>query len=431
MSFKTFQARTIQGDINLPGDKSISHRALILAAIAEGNTYIKGLLESDDCLHTLNIFQQLGVEIRKNEEGIYRVEGVGLYGLKEAQDILYCGNSGTTARLLTGLLAGQKFYSVLTGDKYLNTRPMDRVIIPLEKMGARIWSRQDKYLPLSIKGSQLSGINYKLPVASAQLKSALLLAALYAQGELKITEPEYSRDHTERMLQAFGVKLEIRGKEISINNTGDLKLHAQEIEVPGDLSSAAFFIAAALITPDSEIILRNVGINPTRDGFLKVVREMGARIELFNIREKAGEPLADIRARTSTLKGINIEGELIPALIDELPLLAVLASQAEGKTIIKDAAELRVKESDRISATVKGLRKLGVNVEELADGMVIEGSVRLEGGIEIDSFYDHRIAMSFMVAGLITEKSFLIKDAEAIKISFPDFCAILKKLSKR
>ena len=207
MSFKTFQARTIQGDINLPGDKSISHRALILAAIAEGNTYIKGLLESDDCLHTLNIFQQLGVEIRKNEEGIYRVEGVGLYGLKEAQDILYCGNSGTTARLLTGLLAGQKFYSVLTGDKYLNTRPMDRVIIPLEKMGARIWSRQDKYLPLSIKGSQLSGINYKLPVASAQLKSALLLAALYAQGELKITEPEYSRDHTERMLQAFGVKL--------------------------------------------------------------------------------------------------------------------------------------------------------------------------------------------------------------------------------
>lgn len=430
MSFETFQAKSLRGEITIPGDKSISHRAIILSSLAEGNSYIKGFLESDDCLHTLKIFQDLGVEISRIEPGYYKVEGVGLNGLREARNVLYCGNSGTTARLLAGLLSAQNFYSVLTGDNSLNGRPMDRIINPLEKMGARIWSRENKYLPLSIMGSPLKGINYELPVASAQLKSALLLAGLYAQGDLKIVEPEYSRDHTERMLQAFGVDLEIDGKEIALRKRGTLKLDAQEIEVPGDLSSAAFFIAAALITPDSEILIRNVGINPTRDGFLKVIQEMGASIEIFNIREYAGEPLADIWVMSSNLKAVSIEGDIIPLLIDELPLLAILATQAEGRTVIRDAAELRVKESDRITATVEGLRKLGARVEELADGMVIEGPVRLQGGVEIDSYYDHRIAMSFMVAGLVSQESFRIKEAEAVKISFPEFSTILKNCVK-
>ncbi|NLJ84116.1 MAG: 3-phosphoshikimate 1-carboxyvinyltransferase [Halanaerobiaceae bacterium] len=431
MSFNTFQANSLMGEITIPGDKSISHRAVILSSIAEGKSYIKGFLESDDCLHTIKIFQALGVEIEKIEPGYYMVEGVGLNGLREASNVLYCGNSGTTARLLAGLLAAQDFYSVLTGDNFLNVRPMDRIIKPLEKMGARIWSREDKYLPLSIKGSPLKGIQYELPVASAQLKSALLLAGLYAQEELKIIEPELSRDHTERMLQGFGVDLVKEGKEITLSKKGEIKLDAQEIEVPGDLSSAAFFIAAALITPDSDIVIRNVGINPTRDGFLRIIQEMGARIEFFNIREKAGEPLADIRVMSSNLKAVSIEGELIPLLIDELPLLAVLAARAEGRTIIRDAAELRVKESDRISATVEGLRKLGVRAEEMPDGMVIEGPARLQGGVEIESYYDHRLVMSFIVAGLISREPFKIKDVEAVNVSFPDFNKILKKLCYR
>ncbi len=428
MRYRTYPANKINGIINIPGDKSISHRSLIFSSLAEGVSSVSGLLESEDCINTMKAFQAMGVDIYKDGKGSYIINGVGLDGLKEPDSILNCGNSGTTMRLLTGLLSAQNFYTVLTGDHSLVKRPMDRVIIPLTSMGAKIWARKDKYAPLSIKGQGLTGINYNLPVASAQVKSSIILAGLYSDGDIKIAEPGSSRDHTERMLKAFGVNLNIEGDMIELKKKGKLKLAAQEIAIPADISSAAFFIAAALISPDSELILRNIGINPSRSGFLAVVKDMGANIELFNRRNTGGEPVADIKVSSSNLKAVSIEGDIIPTLIDEIPLLAILSTQAEGRTIIKDAEELRVKESDRIKTTCTGLKQLGVNIEELDDGMIINGPAKLKGDTLIDCHYDHRIAMSFAIGGLVSESSIIIENSEAINTSFPQFVKLLEEI---
>ena len=324
-------------------------------------------------------------------------------------------------RIMLGLLAAQPFYSILTGDTSLRQRPMERIIKPLTRMGAHIWSRQGGYAPLSIRGSSLSGIDYKLPVASAQVKSAILLAGLYSDQRVKIVEPALSRDHTERMLRGFGVNLKKVGNHITLLPENNRKLYPQEIMVPGDISSAAFLITIGLITIDSQILIKDVGINPTRTGFLEVVKKMGGKITLLNRREVNGEPIADIEVKSSQLHGIKISGELIPKMIDEIPITAVLASQAAGVTVIKDAGELRVKETDRIKAIVSQLTHLGVDIEEQPDGMVIKGSNRVRGGIRVKSFGDHRIAMSLAVAGLVAEKEVTIINSDVINTSFPGF----------
>lgn len=428
MELKVNPTGRLRGELVIPGDKSISHRAIILGSLAKGKTLVRGLLEAEDCLNTIKAFQAMGVKIIKKSPGEYLIEGVGLRGLKEPEEVIDCGNSGTGMRLLTGLLAPQRFYSVLTGDASLRKRPMDRVIKPLTMMGARIWGREDKYAPLSIKGSVLSGLEYTLPVASAQVKSALLLAGLYAGDDLKLTEPGQSRDHTERMLKGFGVNLHKKDNRIFLDSKEEIRLYGQEINVPGDLSSAAFFLVAGLITGESEILLRNVGINPTRSGLLEVVEEMGGRTELLNQRQAGGEPVADIMVRSSHLKGIVIEGEIIPRLIDELPVIAVMASQAEGETVIRDAAELRVKETDRIRAIVSELSRLGVEIEELTDGMVIKGPARIRGGVRVKSYGDHRMAMSLAIAGLLADDRIIIEDSRSINTSFPEFPDLLKQL---
>ena len=423
MKIKTRFKESLQGDISIPGDKSISHRSLILGSLARGKSKIDGFLESEDCLNTLQAFRQMGIDIEKNR-GSYLINGRGLDGLKEPKNIIDCGNSGTAMRILTGLLSAQPFYSVLTGDDSLRCRPMGRIIKPLQKMGAQIWSRNDNLAPISIKGQQLKPISYQLPVASAQVKSSLLMAGLYVDGKLKITEPGYSRDHTERMLKYCGVPLQIEDKSIILSGT-NYQLNPLEIEIPGDISSAAFFIAAALITKNSNLILRNIGVNPTRDGFLDIVEKMGGKIEILNKRESAGEPLADIRVTSSKLQGIDIRGDIIPRLIDEIPIIAILAACAEGRTVIRDAEELRVKETDRIEAIVNELSRLGVKIAEYEDGMIIEGPASFKGGQTLRSYGDHRIAMSLTVAGLIAEQPFLIKNCDCINTSFPGF---LKKL---
>ena len=428
MDYKTFPASKLKGTLNVPGDKSISHRAIILAAVAEGKSRIKGFLESEDCLNTLKAFQAMGVNIMKRAKASYQIQGVGLNGLKEADNIIDCGNSGTTMRLLIGLLSAQDFYTVLSGDNTLRQRPMDRVIEPLSLMGAEIWAQNNKHAPVSIKGRSLKGIEYKLPVASAQVKSALLLAGLYCHGEQKIIEKGVSRDHTERMLSNFGVELDVQKNTITLKKKRDIVLKAREINIPGDISSAAYFIAAVLLTEGSELVLTNIGINPTRAGFLEVIKKMGANLEIFNIQNTGVEPTADIKVTSSKLKAINIKGEIIPTLVDELPLLAVLASRAEGTTIIQDAEELRVKESDRINSTVTGLKRLGVKVEEKDNGMIIYGPCDFYGNTEIDTFYDHRIAMSFAVAGLVSKEPFIIKNYEAVNISFPEFSKLLAEI---
>lgn len=428
MNYKTTTADRVEGTIKIPGDKSISHRSLIFSSLAEGRSYIEGLLESEDCINTMKAFRAMGVQIKRKDHGSYIIDGVGLSGLKEPDDIIYCGNSGTTMRLLTGLLSAQNFYSVLTGDHSLHKRPMDRVIIPLTSMGAQIWARKNKFAPISIKGQELSGLNYESPVASAQVKTSILLAGLYSRGDIKITEPGSSRDHTERMLRSIGVELDIKDHTIVMNNKKKKHLEAQEINIPGDISSAAFFIAAALITHDSEIIIENIGINPTRSGFLTIVKEMGANIDIFNKRNAGGEPVADLRVKSSDLKGVSISGDIIPTLIDEIPLLAVLSTQAEGRTVIQDAEELRVKESDRIRTTCEGLKAIGVKVEELENGMIIDGPSKLKGDVKIDCLYDHRIAMSFIIAGLVSETPLVIENSEAINTSFPEFPELIKEI---
>lgn len=414
----------LRGEFTPPGDKSISHRAVIIGSLAEGVTTVKGFLSCDDTISSLNAMRMLGVPIEM-EGGIVRINGKGLYGLREPEDFVDAGNSGTTARLLSGILSAQKFFSVITGDRYLRVRPMERVVKPLALMGAKIWGRDGgKRLPLAIQGGKLSSVSYRLPVASAQVKSAILLAGLYTEGETEVLEPMSTRDHTERMLSYFGVNVQTNGAGVKVKSGETFK--GGEITVPADISSAAFFIVAALINPHSEILVKNVGINLQRTGVIEILRRMGGSIEILNKKEVNGELVGDVLVRSSSLNAVEIGGEVIPKAIDELPVIAVAACFAEGETVIKDAKELRVKETDRIRAMITELRKLGADVEELEDGMVIRGKENLIGA-ECRSWGDHRIAMSLAVAATRAEGTTEIEDAECVSVSFPGFFDVMKK----
>lgn len=414
----------LHGKLTIPGDKSISHRAVMFGALAQGTTRITHFLEGADCLSTISCFQAMGIHIQKNKDEVL-VEGKGLHGLQAPLDILDVGNSGTTTRLISGILAGQDFTSRLTGDASICQRPMGRIITPLSLMGAQITSQnQNGCAPLTIQGGHLHGIHYQSPVASAQVKSCVLLAGMYADTPTSVTEPVLSRNHTELMLNYFGAQVTSKGTTAAILPQPDLK--ARDITVPGDISSAAYFIAAGLLVPGSEILLCNVGINPTRDGLLRVCQAMGGDITLLNVRND-GEPTADLLIRSSSLHGTEIKGEIIPTLIDEIPMIAVMAAFAEGTTVIRDAAELKVKESDRIQVMTDNLTRMGADVEALPDGMIIHGGKPLHGAT-IDSHKDHRIAMSFAVAGGICEGSLTITDGECVNISYPEFYTDLYSL---
>ena len=418
----------LQGTVSVPGDKSISHRSLMLSSLAAGTSTITGLLEADDCLSTLAIMRQLGIKITRTDSGCFQVEGRGLQGLQEPKDVLDCGNSGTSMRLLTGLLAAQDFYSVLTGDSSLRSRPMARVTEPLSEMGARIWSRRQGLAPLSIHGASLSGITFHQPVASAQVKSCLLLAGLYTGEKTTVVEPAPSRDHTERMLQAAGVPLEIEEGVITLDASTPPRLEPYNLTVPGDISSAAFLLAAALMVPEGQLVIENVGINPTRSGILTALKKMGARLEIKNEREISGEPVADLKITSGPLQAIELSGEIIPSLIDEIPVLAVLATRAEGTTVISDAEELRVKETDRLAATARELNRLGAGVKEKEDGLEITGPVSLTGDVTLKSYHDHRIAMAMAVAGLAADREITIDNSKVISVSFPGFLDLLAEL---
>lgn len=414
----------LHGKLTIPGDKSISHRAVMFGALAQGTTRITHFLEGADCLSTISCFQAMGIHIQKNKDEVL-VEGKGLHGLQAPLDILDVGNSGTTTRLISGILAGQDFTSRLTGDASICQRPMGRIITPLSLMGAQITSQnQNGCAPLTIQGGHLHGIHYQSPVASAQVKSCVLLAGMYADAPTSVTEPVLSRNHTELMLNYFGAQVTSKGTTAAILPQPDLK--ARDITVPGDISSAAYFIAAGLLVPGSEILLCNVGINPTRDGLLRVCQAMGGDITLLNVRND-GEPTADLLIRSSSLHGTEIKDEIIPTLIDEIPMIAVMAAFAEGTTVIRDAAELKVKESDRIQVMTDNLTRMGADVEALPDGMIIHGGKPLHGAT-IDSHKDHRIAMSFAVAGGICEGSLTITDGECVNISYPEFYTDLYSL---
>lgn len=415
MKFKRVQA--LKGTVRVPGDKSISHRSIMFGALAEGTTQVTNFLKGADCLSTIACFQKMGIEIVHDGEEI-QIHGRGLHGLYEPVETLDVGNSGTTMRLLSGILAGQRFASRLDGDASIQSRPMKRIIKPLRQMEAKIKSiRENGCAPLQIESSMLHGIHYDSPVASAQVKSCILLAGLYADSPTSVKEPYLSRNHTEVMLQKFGAYVTSEGTTITV--MPEPKLYAQKIEVPGDISSAAYFIAAALIVPGSEVLIEHVGMNPTRDGLLRVCKAMGADITILN-KNHSGEPTADLLVRHSGLKGTTVGGALIPTLIDELPVVAALACFAEGTTVIKDAQELKVKESNRIDAMVKSLSLMGAKVTETEDGMIIEGGHSLHGAV-IDSRLDHRIAMTFAVTALAADGETEIRDADCVKISYPDF----------
>jgi len=420
------KANKLKGNIFVPGDKSISHRSLILGSIAQGEMRIYNFLNSLDCLSSLECMRALGVEVKRDSNDSLTIKGKGLYGLQESKAILDVGNSGTTMRLLAGLLSGQNFYSVLNGDNSIKKRPMKRVIQPLRLMGAEIWGREDgHFAPLSIKGSQLNPFQYTLPVASAQVKSALLLAGLYAKGETVIKEPLSTRDHTERMLEIMQADIKISSPEITIK--GGIELKSTDIFIPGDISSAAYFIIAASILKDSQIIIKQVGVNPTRIGIIEILNKMGAKIDILNYQIKSNEPQADLKIEYSELKRVEINQEDVPSLIDELPLIAVAATQAQGKTVVSGAKELRVKETDRIKAIVSELKKMSADIEEEEDGFVINGPTGLQGAV-CESYNDHRIAMSLAVAALLAEGKTVIKNSECIDISFPGFEKTLQNL---
>ncbi len=402
------------GEITVPGDKSISHRGVMLGALANGVTEIDGFLSGADCLSTIDCFRKMGIPITIDGSHV-TVHGQGLYGLEKPAETLYTGNSGTTTRLLCGILAGQDFDTVITGDASICKRPMKRVVAPLSEMGARI---RGDYCPLYITGSKLHGMEYRMPVASAQVKTSILLAGLYAEGQTVIHEPERSRNHTEFMLTAMGADLKVQGNDILL--TPGKELAPQNISVPGDISSAAFFMVLAAILPDSRITIRNVGINPTRTGILDVFEAMGAEVKLQNIRTSAGEPAADITVSSSSLKGTVIGGDLIPRLIDELPVIAVAALFAEGETVIKDAQELKVKETNRIRAVVDEFRKCGAEIEETEDGMVIQGGKMLHGA-DFCSYADHRMAMSLTVLAQLLEGESTLDDEQCVSISYPKY----------
>ena len=424
---KLFNKQTpIKGEINIPGDKSISHRSIMFGSLAKGSTKISNFLHAEDCLSTISCFRKMGIEVAIDKNEVI-VHGKGLHGLSAPKDLLYTGNSGTTTRLISGILAAQKFDCRLTGDESIERRPMKRILTPLREMGANITSiRNNDCAPLEIKGSALHGIHYHSPIASAQVKSAILLAGLYADGETSVTEPALSRNHTELMLKNFGCDIDSLGKTATLKPGNEL--YACDIIVPSDISSAAFFIVAGLVTPNSELLIHNVGINPTRSGIIKVVQDMNGNIELLNQRFSGGEPVADILVKSSNLIATTIEGDIIPTLIDEIPVLCILASLAKGTTIIKDAAELKVKESDRITAMCENLTNLGINATPTEDGMIIEGSDHICGG-KIKSYGDHRIAMSFAIASLISDSGITIDDFDCINISYPKFFETLKSVA--
>ncbi|MBM4145475.1 MAG: 3-phosphoshikimate 1-carboxyvinyltransferase [Nitrospira sp.] len=421
------KAKRFKGEFSPTPDKSISHRAVIFSSLSKGESIIRNFLRAEDPMSTVNAFRALGVDINDEGDDIV-VNGNGIYGLAESHNIIDCGNSGTTIRLLSGVLAGNPFFSVLTGDESLRIRPMARVINPLQQMGAEIMARaENKYPPLAIKGKKLQSIQYKMPVASAQVKSAILLAGLYADGETVIAEPAKSRDHTERMLPAFGASINVNGLHVSVK--GGTELKGAEVYVPGDFSSAAFFIIGALLIRDSDITITGVGMNPTRTGLLSVLRKMGAEIEVQNIRNLSGEPVADIHCKGGAeLKAVSINKEEIPALIDEFPILCVAATQANGTTTIRGAEELRVKESDRIRSMATELGKMGVAIEEFGDGLSIKGQSVLKGA-NIESYGDHRIAMAMAIAGLIADGETTIHGVSSVNISFPGFFQIIRKLT--
>ena len=415
----------LRGELAVPGDKSISHRSVMFGALSEGITEAENFLTGADCLSTISCFRQMGISVEQNGTSVV-VHGKGLHGLTRPSGIIDAGNSGTTVRLLSGILAGQPFDSMITGDASIQKRPMKRVMTPLSQMGASITSvHENGCAPLQIKGSPLHGIHYLSPVASAQVKSCVLLAGLYADAPTSVTEPAISRNHSELMLRYFGADIQCEGTTSTV--LPDPRLVGQKVNVPGDISSAAYFIAAALLVPGSEVLLKNVGINPTRDGMLRVVRAMGGDVTLVNENTDGAEPCADLLIRSSSLHATTIEGELIPTLIDELPVIAVLAAFAEGTTVIKDAAELKVKESDRIAVMAENLKRMGADVEPTDDGMIIHGGRPLHGAT-INPYLDHRIAMSFAVAALAADGETKIQDADCVKISYPGFYTDLEGL---
>ena len=423
-------ASILKGEVVPAGDKSISHRAVILNSVAGGRARVDNFCPGADCCATVSCLRELGVEIVEESPGGLTISGVGTAGLKEPRDVLNAGNSATTLRLLTGLLAAQPFFSIVTGDESLRSRPMARLIHPLRLMGAEIWGRGDDSLaPLAIKGNQLRGIKYRLPVASAQLKSAILIAALFAQGDTVVEEPAPSRDHTERLLRVMGSKLESDGPRITLapQSTPLLPL---DLRIPGDISSAAIWLVAGAIHPNAKIQVINTGINPTRIGIIEVLLDMGAKLVIERERIEGGEPVADLTVESSELVGRQIGGSVIPRLIDEIPLIAVAGCVARGTTIIRDAAELRVKETDRIRATVKELSRLGADIGELPDGMIIRGGRKLKGA-ECYSYQDHRLAMTLAIAALIAQGETVIHDAEVVDMSYPAFWRDLERLSSQ
>lgn len=416
--------QSIQGTMSVPGDKSISHRSIIFGSIAQGKTRVNGFLDGEDCLATLKAFQSMGVVIERPSAQQLLIHGVGKYGLKRPMGLIDCGNSGTSIRLLAGLLAAQSFDSELTGDESLLKRPMLRISKPLNMMGADITTKEGRP-PIKIKGATiLKGIDYLMPEASAQVKSCILLAGLYAEGETTIRETGISRNHTELMLKTFSYPVKLNDNTIVVNNQAECQ--GSEINVPGDISSAAFFLVAASIIPGAELIIENVGVNPTRTGIITILQKMGADISLLNLRQWGEEPVADLRVRYAPLKGIEIPAELVPLAIDEFPILFIAAACADGYTRVRGAEELRHKESDRIGAMVEGLISLGIEAESFVDGALIKGG-RIQGG-QVDSRGDHRIAMSFAVAGAVSEKGIYIKDCANVATSFPNFVATANKL---
>lgn len=415
--------KNLQGTVTIPADKSISHRAVIFSALAKGKSIIKNFSTGQDPHSTLRIFKNLGIDIQEKAiNSTLIVKSTGK--LSKYSDKLDCGNSGTTMRLLSGILAGQDFDSELIGDESLSKRPMKRIIEPLTLMGANILSNDNK-APLKIKASKLHSINYNSPIASAQVKSCILLAGLFADGKTTFTEPYISRNHTEILLKYMNANISTNETTVSIEKS---ELNPIEIEICGDISSAAYFIVAALIVPNSQIILKNVGLNPTRTGILDIVKQMGGNLEILSQKEVCGELVGDIKVEYSQLKAIKISGEIIPRLIDEIPIIAVLASQADGETIIADAQDLRNKESDRISTIVNELKKLGAQIQETPDGMIINGRTELLGNCELETYHDHRLAMSLYVAGLITKKEISINGFEWVNISFPEFEELFESL---
>ncbi|WP_342512209.1 3-phosphoshikimate 1-carboxyvinyltransferase [Sporosarcina sp. FSL K6-1522] len=423
-----FNKPVLTGEIAVPGDKSISHRAVMLGSIAKGKTTITGFLDGEDCLRTIDIFQQLGVTIERNGTNV-TVESPGMHSWQSPKEELYAGNSGTTARLMLGILAGSHVTSVLTGDEYLSKRPMNRVSVPLKSMNASIEGESDSnLLPLTITGGQLTAMDYAMPIASAQVKSAILFAGLNAEGETSVSEQTVSRDHTERMLEQFGVAIQREGRTVRVQ--GGSVLTGTDVRVPGDISSAAFFMVAAAMTEGSSVTFKDVGLNPTRTGILDVLENMGAKIDIVEQSTGLGEPFGTVTISHDGLRATEISGDLIPRLIDELPVIALLATQATGNTVIKDAAELRVKETDRITAVTTELKKLGAQIEETEDGMIIHGPTALTGGT-LASYGDHRIGMMAAIASLAASGSIEIEDPSCINISYPGFFEDLEKLAFR